>query len=1425
MLLSNPYKIVKFTTSIVCTTMLLLIFAHLAPSKAQEVFSFEFNDTLTDDKTVAVYKGDTTLNDVHSTIKHSFPTITITGSIWIGNSLKFIQSHLNLSNTSKTITSDWGTWHVNISNSICEENYYCSTVRFVPNVSKINSEAFGATISTILAARILSTFERKAVNLDFKREDVRISWRDHESNIKEGLISPNGGDTHIFNIETYINNNSELSFELWSKEGSNSVRKQALTRGTYTDTVAFAAWYIEFTYGTWVVSESNTCSTATDGKNCLRGYYITNTEGANLRGKNVSMELRATKTIGNIKETQSVFFRISGSPEATLTWNNEGDEQIEAGSKFEFDNVVGTGEIFKEKVNSLTTEATERITQGTQFLFANESMVALEIKDDISTDLDMNLRLGSWSIQSTGTNTRVDPINNLFQSGRLQFTFKPNSAAINRIISKGDTAISSIKFNIHETDSSSSIVHSMNITVTITRPTDKALISIASNTTTVSEGMVAVFTVSTFQDPGYPLQVSYTPTNSQGDFLNAATFLPGHSKIATLTFDQAEGSEDWTDEIHVDLRDIDGKDADDGSITVSLDPVLDNAAYLVAEAPNNSATIMVIDFESPSLDFSEDTITVTESDINKNIQLTLNLSEAIADSVSISYTIVEETATAGLDFVDITNGNVSILQNTTSIPITVQIEGDDLSEGDETFKIIVSTRPNNAYFYRGTNELEATVTIYDDEPILLSAATTNFNVPEDVVDGNFVIDLQLTSAVAYTNSVTTSVSYETTVSSGTATMGEDFMSPVINRRTININSITDSQLIPILNDIDNEGNETFSVTISNLTGANFASGGTKLTLDITIIDNENPELSLAEDSYSITEEDTDTNIELTFNLSGPIENPIEISYETIDDTATPDVDFTNISNGTATITPNTTSVSISIEIKGDTLNEGNETFMVKVATPPTYAVFADENSELVATITIIDDEVPTLSVDNSTLSVSESAGTTKIGLILSGPTSDDVVVTYSTSITDLNTAQPADFTAQSASTQTITSDASSRLIQIPINNDTDTEEEETFTLMLSQVTGAAFLGGTNITVIVTIVDDERLPTLSINSTRVNVNEQAGYAEIGLSFTPATTEPVIVTYTTIQNTAFDGMDYVLQTSEIIEIPSGPSGTIYIPITNDNIYEGNENFSVVITGISGAAYESDVINEPIIVTIVDNEVEPTLTISSLTCGYGEPITTGVTVGESDENLILNAKLSHPSKNPVSFKFASSIDLSLSPFATSDDFYVNDARQVTIQPGSICTEVITPITYDELGEEDEKFWVEFTDNSDMEIIPRILVTIVDDDVVIWSIDDLAMDEGDVNTGMFFNVSLNTSRPFDLGTINADWTVTSESGNTATFREDYAPRHNLHTGKVYIFGGRTQSLIGEHDPMNRIETVGDTIYEPDETFTVTLSNPTGDS
>ena len=75
-------------------------------------------------------------------------------------------------------------------------------------------------------------------------------------------------------------------------------------------------------------------------------------------------------------------------------------------------------------------------------------------------------------------------------------------------------------------------------------------------------------------------------------------------------------------------------------------------------------------------------------------------------------------------------------------------------------------------------------------------------------------------------------------------------------------------------------------------------------------------------------------MELTLNLSGPIEEAVDISYELISESAIADADFVDNGNGVVTIAANTTSIPISIQIKGDDINEGNETFKVRVNNTP-----------------------------------------------------------------------------------------------------------------------------------------------------------------------------------------------------------------------------------------------------------------------------------------------------------------------------------------------------------------------------------------------------------------------------------------------------------------------------------------------------------
>ena len=1414
----------KFTRSfiiIVCALAVMIIDGYVGSGKAQQFVSIKFNDTEQFGKTFQVNAGNPQISQLDATANHTTPRIFIGLRVYRNNVLTF-------SDKISQLGTIYGTWHYSLSNSsFCnsEVNYYCSSFWFAPNNQRINNIPLGTTVRLELFYTPSGHHSGgNSTNIYFERSDLDITWRDHETRINDDPISLAGNDTHIINIDAYIGNRSELSFELWTKVGFNDVTKQSLTRGTYTDVVSFAAWFINSTYGTWVVSESNNCPLADDGKICFRAYYLTNTSGANLSGKNITMELRITKVLGNHSETQSLEFKIYGKSLLTFDWKNENSEEIITGNQLKFDDVAGTAVIFKRKTNSFSFEVNERLISTQSF---DNVVGSTQIINDYEAyPLGDNFKYGTWFVE-TSVNYTNDPHSDSHHLGNMQFLFRPKTEEINSILNTDENIISSLKFYIRESGSSSNEIHSVEATVTINRATVKPILSITSRTSSVIEGQTVTFTVQSNVDPMQPFYVSYIPTNSNGDYLDSTTSTSGFPQFEYLTFSQTEGLDEWTDEIEVYLREVDGVAGGDGSITVTLNTATDYAFYFAAAEPDNSVTIRVEDAEKPTLSFAENEYSVTEGDTDTNVELTLNLSEAIDDAVIVSYSIIERSATSGIDFVDIANGSVSILPNTTSIPINIQIKGDELSESDETFKVVISTPPSNAYFRHGVPSLEADVTIHDDEPIIMNVATTDFNVAEDVVNGNFIVEVVLTknTVIANPNDQTPdSVSFLVETSSGTATIDADFKTPdrlpTAPRFNIPTDAKTFSFAIPILNDVENEGNETFNLRIHDLQQATFADGTTEHSLELTIIDNEKPTLSFMQDTKTVEEEDSNSNVELTLNLSGPIEEAVDISYEVIAESATEGTDFVNNGTGSVSIAANTTSIPISIQIKGDDINEGNETFKVRVTTPPNNAAFANGVSMLEATITIVDDESPTLSIDSSTLTISELAEMTHIGITLSGPTNEDVVVTYSTSITGSDTAQQADFIAQIASTITIAtspppaSPSTFGLIQIPITNDTDEEEDETFTLTLTGISGAVFAADqSSIEEQVTIIDDEGLPILTIDSDQIAVNEQSGYAEIDLSFTPAITEPVTIVYSTIQDTAVGGVDYTIQTNATLEITTGNQETIFIPIANDNSYEGEEKFSMEISAIQGAAYGTDVINNPIIITITDDETEPTITISAFSCEYGEPIPTNFSVNELVGNLIFNAKLSHPSQNPVTFNYSATVDSPIqADSATSADFYESSATQYTIQSGSICTEIVTPITHDELVEEDEQFNVAFTTNTATNIIPAFKVKIEDDDVALWNIEDLAMNEGDSNTEMAFRVYLSTPV---YETVQVKWTASTIVGNTAIFGKDYAPDHNSYTGYVNILAGRIESFI------NGLEITGDTIFEPDETFVVTLSDP----
>ena len=190
----------------------------------------------------------------------------------------------------------------------------------------------------------------------------------------------------------------------------------------------------------------------------------------------------------------------------------------------------------------------------------------------------------------------------------------------------------------------------------------------------------------------------------------------------------------------------------------------------------------------------------------------VTLDKAATGPVTVAYSTANGTATAGSDYVA-TSGTVTFAAGETSNMVHVDIKGDALAEGNETFTVNLSS-PAGAKIADGT----AIGTIIDDDraPVLPALSIADLSVAEG--NGNhahfmFVVTLDK----AATGPVT--VAYST--ANGTATAGSDYAA-TNGTLTFAAGETSKTVHVDISGDTVFEGNETFGVTLSNASGATIA---------------------------------------------------------------------------------------------------------------------------------------------------------------------------------------------------------------------------------------------------------------------------------------------------------------------------------------------------------------------------------------------------------------------------------------------------------------------------------------------------------------------------------------------------------------------------------------------------------------------------
>ncbi|MFM8599018.1 MAG: Calx-beta domain-containing protein, partial [Mycobacterium sp.] len=200
-----------------------------------------------------------------------------------------------------------------------------------------------------------------------------------------------------------------------------------------------------------------------------------------------------------------------------------------------------------------------------------------------------------------------------------------------------------------------------------------------------------------------------------------------------------------------------------------------------------------------------------------------------------------------------------------------------------------------------------------------------------------------------------------------------------------------------------------------------------------------------------------TTARFTVSLSKAATSTVTVGYATANGTATAGQDYTATS-GTVSFAPGVISQQISVNVTGDTTVEPDETFTVTLANP-TGATLATAS----ATGTITNDDTapvvsaPTLSIANVSVAEGNSGSTTaRFTVSLSKAATSTVTVGYATANGTATAGQ--DYTAASG-TLSFTPGVISQQISVNVTGDTTVEPTETFTVTLTNPTGATFVSG------------------------------------------------------------------------------------------------------------------------------------------------------------------------------------------------------------------------------------------------------------------------------------------------------------------------------------------------------------------------------
>jgi hypothetical protein len=320
-----------------------------------------------------------------------------------------------------------------------------------------------------------------------------------------------------------------------------------------------------------------------------------------------------------------------------------------------------------------------------------------------------------------------------------------------------------------------------------------------------------------------------------------------------------------------------------------------------------------------------------------------------------------------------------------------------------------------------------------------------------------------------------------------------------------------------------------------------------------------------------------------------------------------------------------------------------------------------------------------------------------------------------------------------------------------------------------------------------------LTGVALASASLTARESDATLAVNVTRTGDLSGPTTVSYATSDYTAVAGSDYVATSGTLTFAPGEATKSFNVAVSQDNLYEGDEALTVTLSNPTGGALLAGPASA--FVTIDDDETPPVVSIADLSRVEGN-------FGTSQAQFLVS--LSSAAAVPVSVNYATSNGTASSP----GDFTAASGV-LTIPALTTSAQVNVNVVGDLQVEPDETFTVTLSNPVNSSLgRAQATGTIVNDDVPLLNFSSTFYDADETSRQVVLTVRRigDASAPASVNYTTSDGTASETSDYTLTL-------------------GTLRFAAGEAEKQLTVLINDDAFVEPDETFIVSLSSPSGGS